>query len=176
MRWRKMPVILGSDPAGWPECKSLATSKVSSSGSASHHVSLCPSRLNSSQEPGENRVAPLRPIALRCSSQWRNHQILRENISTQGTVRSESQYSSKYSQSVLKCSKKTYLKSLLRVPYIPEHFLSPNGYTSGHVARIQLYTCRHLEPPPFECHFYSSSYSTKLPIQGVTWCTRSAIL
>ena len=52
------------DPAGWPKCKSLATSKDAPSGSASHHVSVCPSRLNSSQEPEENRVAPLRPIAL----------------------------------------------------------------------------------------------------------------
>ena len=86
--------------------------QVSLSGSASHHVSLCPSRLNSSQEPEENRVAPLRPIALRRSSQWQNHQILRENISTQGTVRSESQCTSKYSQSVLKCSKNVPQKSV----------------------------------------------------------------
>jgi len=87
-------------------------------------------------------------------------------------VRSESQCTRGYSESVLKCSK-TYLKSLLRVPYIPEHFLSADGYTSGHVARIQLYTCHHLEPPPLERHFYSSSYSTKLPMQGVTCCTAS---
>jgi len=46
--------------------------------SASHHISFCPSSLNPSQEPERNRVAPLRPIALRRSSQWRNHQILRE--------------------------------------------------------------------------------------------------
>ena len=72
--------------------------------------------------------------------------------------------------SVLESIMKTYLKSLLSVPYIPEHFLSPDGYTSGHVARIQLYTCHHLELPPLERHLYSSSHSTKLPIQGVTWC------
>ena len=99
-------LTLPPDPASWPECKSLATPKVSPTGSTSHHVSLCPSHLNSSQEPEENRVAPLRPIALRRSSQWRNHQKLRENISTEGTVRSESLYTRKYSESVLKCSKK----------------------------------------------------------------------
>jgi len=80
-----------SDPAGWPECKSLATSKVSPFGSASHHVSFCPSHLDSPQEPEKDRVAPLRPIALRRSSQWRNHQILREKIWTQGTVQVFSQ-------------------------------------------------------------------------------------
>ena len=73
--------------------------------------------------------------------------------------------------SVLEGILKAYLKSLLSVPYIPEHFLSPDGYTSGHVAHIQLYTCHYLEPPPLERHFYSSSHLTKLPIQGVTWCT-----
>ena len=72
-------------------------------------------------------------------------------------------------KSVLKCSE----TRTVRVPYIPEHFLSPDGYTSEHVARIQLYTCHHLEPPPLERHFYSSSYSTKLPMQGVTRCTAS---
>ena len=41
-------------------------------------------------------------------------------------------------------------------------FLSPVGYTSGHVAHIQLYTCHHLDPSPLE-----------LPMQGVTWCTAS---
>ena len=46
-----------------------------------------------------------------------------------------------------------------------------DGYMSGHVAHIQLYTCPHLELPPLERHLYSSSHSTKLPIQGVTWCT-----
>ena len=83
-----------------------------SSWSASHHVSLCSSRPNSSQEPEENKVAPLRPIALRRSSQWRNHQKLRENISTQGTVRSESQCTRKYSENVLKCSKSVPQKSV----------------------------------------------------------------
>ena len=72
--------------------------------------------------------------------------------------------------SVLESILKAYLKSLLSVPYIPEHFLSPDGYTSVHVARIQLYTCHQLELPPLERHLYSSSHSTKLPIQGVTWC------
>jgi len=52
-------------------------------------------------------------------------------------------------------------------------FLSPDGYTSGHVAHIQMYTCHHLDPSPLERHFYSSSYSTKLPMQGVTWYTAS---
>ena len=137
-------------------------------GSASHHVSFCSSRLNSSQEPEENRVAPLRPIALRRSSQWKNHQKLRENISTQGTVRSESQCT----KSILK----TYLKSLLSVPYIPELFLSPDGYASRHVALIQLYTCHHLEPPQLERYFYSFRHSTKLSIQGVTWYTAFLIV
>ena len=86
--------------------------------SASHHVSFRPSHLDSPQEPEKDRVAPLRPIVLRRSSQWRNHQILRENIKTQGTVRSESQCSEKhtlvFSESVP--------QSLLRVPYIPERF------------------------------------------------------
>ena len=40
-----------------------------SSRSALHHVNLCSSRPNSSREPEENKVAPLRPIALRRSSQ-----------------------------------------------------------------------------------------------------------
>ena len=53
-------------------------------------------------------------------------------------------------------------QNLLRVPYIPVHFLSPNGYTSGHVARIELFTCHHLERPLLERHFYSSGCSTKL--------------
>ena len=57
---------------------------------------------------------------------------------------------------------KSVPQSLLRVPYIPEHFLSPDGYTSGHVARIQLYTCHHLERLLLERHFYSSGCSTKL--------------
>ena len=87
-----------------------------SSWSASHHVSLCSSRPNSSQEPEENKVAPLRPIALRRSSQWRKHQKLRENISTQGTVRSESQCTRKCSESVpqksVKCSLYTWAFSL----------------------------------------------------------------
>ena len=90
-----------------------------SSWSASHHVSLCSSRSNSSQEPEENKVAPLRPIALRRSSQWQNHQKLRQNISTQGTVRSESQCTRKYSESVpqksVKCSLYTWAFSLLTV-------------------------------------------------------------
>ena len=47
-------------------------------------------------------------------------------------------------------------------------FLSPDGYTSGHVAHIQLYTCHHPDPSPLERHFYSSSYLTKLPMRGVT--------
>ena len=50
------------------------------------------------------------------------------------------------------------------------HFLSPDGYTSGHVAHIQLYTCHHLERLLLERHFYSSGCSTKLPMQGVTRC------
>ena len=74
-------------------------------------------------------------------------------------------------KSVMKCSKTRVPQKSVRVPYIPEHFLSPDGYTSGHVARIQLYTCHHLEPPPLERHLYSSSYPTKLLMQGVTWCT-----
>jgi len=31
--------------------------------------------------------------------------------------------------------------------YIPGHFLSPGSYRPRHVARIQSYTCHHLEPP-----------------------------
>ena len=62
------------DSAGWPERKNLATSKVSPSGSALHHSSFHPSHLDSPQEPEKDRVAPLRPIALWRSSQWRNHQ------------------------------------------------------------------------------------------------------
>ena len=124
--------------------------------------SFCSSRLNSSQEPEENKVAPLRLIALRRSSQWKNHQKLRENIWTQGTMRSESQCTRKYSKSVPQKSVKRSLYTWA--------FLSPDGYTSRHVARIQLYTCHHLELPQPERHFYSFRHSTKLSTQGVTWC------
>ena len=61
-------------------------------------------------------------------------------------------------------------QKFVRIPYILVHFLSPDGYTSGHVARIQLYTCHHLERPLLERHFYFSGCSTKLPMQGVTRC------
>jgi len=73
--------------------------------------------------------------------------------------------------SVLESIMKAYLKSLLSVPYIPELFLSPDGYTSKHVAHIQLYTCQHLELPQLERYFYSFRHASKLSIQGVTWCT-----
>ena len=72
--------------------------------------------------------------------------------------------------SVKKCSKRAYLLKFVGVPYIPEHFLSPDGYTSGHVALIQLYTCHHLERLLLERHFYSLGCSTKLSMQGVTRC------
>ena len=76
-----------------------------------------------------------------------------------GRSRSDAQVSdgiTKYSERISKLKEpsavnlsvlKSVPQSLLRVPYIPEHFLSPDGYTSGHVARIQLYMCHHLEPP-----------------------------
>ena len=41
------------------------------------------------------------------------------------------------------------------------YFLSPDGYTSRHVARIQLYTCHHPERLLLERHFYSSGCLTK---------------
>jgi len=91
--------LTSSDPAGWPERKSLATSKVSSFGSTLHHASFRPSHLDSPQEPAKDRVAPLQPIALRRSSQWRNHQnSKREKLETQGTVQNLSQHTQVFSK------------------------------------------------------------------------------
>ncbi|ESW06691.1 hypothetical protein PHAVU_010G068700, partial [Phaseolus vulgaris] len=53
-------VAIGSKVALLPDL-------VSSSGSALHHASFRPSHLDSPQEPTKDRVAPLRPIALRRS-------------------------------------------------------------------------------------------------------------
>jgi len=103
--------MLKFDPAGWPERKSLVTSKVSSSGSTLHHASFRPSHLDSPQEPAKDRVAPLRLIALRRSSQWRNHQnSKREELKLKEPCKiSLSAYSS-ILKSVKKCSKRTYLR------------------------------------------------------------------
>jgi len=48
------------------------------------------------------------------------------------------------------------------------HFLSPDSYTSGHVACIQLYTCHHLEHPWLERHLLLFRLSTKLLMQEAT--------
>jgi len=80
--------------------------------------------------------------------------ILREKLNSRNRANILSAYSSVLT-SVKKCSKTRVPQKFVRVPYIPERFLSPDGYTSGHVARIQLYTCHHLEPP-----FYLSVTST----------------
>ena len=49
--------------------------------------------------------------------------------------------------SVLESILKAYLKSLLSIPYIPEHFLSPEGYTSGLASsctRVAIWSFLHL--------------------------------
>jgi len=98
-RFYTAPRWAPDDPAGWPERKSLATLKVPPSGSALHHASFRPSHLDSPQEPEKDRVAPLRPIALRCSSQWRNHQNTKRKAKN-------SRNRAIFSLSVLKCSHK----------------------------------------------------------------------
>ena len=54
--------------------------------------------------------------------------------------------------------------------YIPGHFLSPGSYTSGHVARIQLYTCHHLEHPWLGRHFLLFRVLAKLLTHDTTQC------
>ena len=104
------------------------------------------------QEPAKDRTAPLRPITLRRPSQRLNHQLLRENSRT---LRNRA----KFSLSVLKTRKRKEViwtcvpQKFVRISYIPGHFLSPDSYASGHVARIQLYTCHHLEHPWLGRHF-----------------------
>ena len=110
-------------------------------------------------------------------TKWRHCDRSRSDAQVSGRITKNSERISQLKEpcivnlSVLESILKAYLKSLLSVPYIPELFLSPDGYTSRHVARIQLYTCHHLEPPQLERYFYSFRHSTKLSIQGVTWCT-----
>ena len=55
-------VLMEGDPAS-------PRQRYSSSGSALYHASFRPSHLDSPQEPAKDRVAPLRSIALRRSSQ-----------------------------------------------------------------------------------------------------------
>ena len=102
-----------NDPAGWPKRKNLATSKVSPSGSALHHTGLRPSHLDSPQEPEKDRVAPLRQIALRRSSQWQNHQNSKRKKLKLKEPCKISLSVLKCSQSVKKCSKRAYLRSSL---------------------------------------------------------------
>jgi len=155
--------LIITDPAGWPECKSLATSKV------------CPlDQLRTTLAFAPYALIPRKNLK---KTKWRRCGRSRSDAQVSDRITKNSERISQLKEpcavnlSVLESTLKVYLKSLLIVPYIPEHFLSPDGYTSGHVAHIQLYTCRHLELPPLERHFYSSSHSTKLPVQGVTWCT-----
>ena len=54
--------------------------------------------------------------------------------------------------------------------YIPGHFLSPGSYTSGHVARIHLYTCHHLEHPRLGRHFLLFRVLAKLLMHDTTQC------
>ena len=99
------------------------------------------------QEPAKDRTAPLRPITLRRPSQRLNHQLLRENSRT---LRNRAQILSQRTlvlAVVKKSSKRVRTSKFVGNSYIPGYFLSPGSYTSGHVARIQLYTCHHLEHP-----------------------------
>ena len=79
--------------------------------------------------------------------------ILREKLRTPGTVQCSLSQRTQVLTSVKKYSKTRVPQKFVRIPYIPVHFLSPDSYTSGHVARIQLYTCHHLERPLLERHF-----------------------
>ena len=54
--------------------------------------------------------------------------------------------------------------------YIPGHFLSPGSYTFGQVARIQLYTCHHLEHPWLGRHFLLFRLLAKLLTHGAQSC------
>ena len=144
--------------------------RYSSSGSALHHASFRPSHLDSPQEPAKDRVAPLRPIALRRSSQWRNHQkTLREKLRTQGTVQKLSQ-SLKYSPSVKKYSKRAYLRSSLEsLIYLCTFSL----LTVTHLNTCLASSCTRVTIWSVQClsvTSYSSGCSTKLPMQGVTRC------
>ena len=81
----------------------------------------------------------------------------------------------KYSLSILKSSGKRTLvfsesvpQNLLRVPYIPERFslltVTPlDTWLTSSCTRVTIWS--HLL---LERHLYSSSYSTKLPMRGVT--------
>ena len=88
----------------------------------------------------------------------------RENL-TQGTVQVFSQRTQVFSESVP--------QNLLRVPYIPERFslltVTPlDTWLASSCTRVTIWS-----PLPLERHLYSSSYSTKLPMRGVTRCIAS---
>ena len=127
------------DPAGWPECKSLATSKVSLLDQLRTTLVFAPHALI----PRKN----LKKTKWRRCGRSRSDAQVSDGITKNSERISQLKEPCEVNLSVLESILKVYLKSLLSVPYIPEHFLSPDGYTSGHVARIQLYTCRHLELP-----------------------------
>jgi len=156
------------DPAGCLECKSLATSKISPLDHLRTTSVFAPHVLISRKNMKKTK--------------WRHCGRLRSDAQVSGRITKSSERISQLKEpcvvnlSVLESIMKAYLKSPLSVPYIPELFLSPNGYASRHVAHIQLYTCQHLELPQLERHFYSFRHSTKLSIQGVTWCTAFLIV
>ena len=134
---------------------------------ALHHVSLCSSRLNSSREPEKDRVAPLRPIALRRSSQWRNHQILeRKSLNSRNRPQWISVYwnTLKAYWSVLE----NVPQNLLRVPYIPERFslltVTPlDTWLTSNCTLVTFWIPLHLSVTST-----SSSCSTNLLMRGVT--------
>ena len=161
--WKAKTISIRGDPAGWLECKSLATSKISPLDQ------LCTTSV----------FAPhvLIPRKNLKKTKWRHCGRSRSDTQVSGRITKNSERISQLKEpcvvnlSVLESILKAYLKSPLSVPYIPELFLSPDSYSSRHVAHIQLYTCHHLELPQLERYFYSFRHSTKLSIQGVTWCT-----
>ena len=101
----------------------------------------------------KNRTAPLRPITLRRPSQRLNHQLLRVKLkNSKGTVQCSLPVYSRLA-SVKKTIWTCVPQKFVGNSYIPGYFLSPGSYTSGHVARIQLYTCHHLEHPSLGRYF-----------------------
>jgi len=115
-----------------------------------------------------HRMAPLQPIALRRSSQWRNHQILREeNLNSRNRASILSAYSSVL-KSVKKCSKRAYLRSSLELLIYLITFslltVTPlDTWLASSCTRVTIWS--HLL---LERHLYSSGYLTKLPRRGVT--------
>ena len=103
------------DPAGWPECKSLATSKVSPLNQLRTTLAFAPHVLiprKNLKKTKWRRCGRSRSDAQVSDGITKNS----ENISTQGTVRSESQCTRKYFESVpqkyVKCSLYTWAFSL----------------------------------------------------------------